>query len=90
MLGKTLHHNSNCNESTGVPLPMLAETAEKELLGMNVYVDTKQDLDRFYSFRGTPRISQISHWLILVAFGYSWTSTITKNGYNPTLPMAKN
>ena len=35
--------------------------------------------------RGSPHISQISHWLILVAFGYSWTSTISQNGYNPTL-----
>ena len=35
--------------------------------------------------QGFPHISQISHWLILVAFGYSWTSTISQNGYNPTL-----
>ena len=48
VLGKTLHHNGNCNESTGAPLPMLAGTTKKELLGMNVYVDIKQDLDPFY------------------------------------------
>ena len=30
------------------------------------------------SIRGCSRISQISHWLILVAFGYNWTSTIAK------------
>ena len=44
---------------------------------------------RIHLSRGSPHISQISHWLILVAFGYSWTSTISQNGYNPTLPMAK-
>ena len=49
-------------------------------------------LIREYPLRGSPCISQISHWLILVAFGYSWTSTISQNGFTEAcsnLPKSK-